>query len=275
MSRGLEVTGAAPFVGSHDILWITFDALRFDVAQGEITGSGTPFLSATLPGGRWQERHTPGNFTFPAHQAFFAGFLPTPVTPGRHARLFALEFAGSETTGTETCVLQGADIVDGLRRLGYRSVCIGGVGFFNPQNEIGKVLPGLFDTAHWRPDLGVTEPDSTRRQVETAIQEIDATPPEQPLFLFINVSATHQPNYFYLPGCTEDCRESQAAAIRYVDGCLPPLFEALRRRRPLLSVLCSDHGTAYGDDGYVGHRLSHPCVWTVPFSAFTLGKIPS
>ena len=34
--------------------------------------------------------------------------------------------------------------------------------------------------------------------------------------------------------------------------------------------MCSDHGTAYGEDGYWGHRLSHPVVWTVPYAEFAL-----
>ena len=82
--------------------------------------------------------------------------------------------------------------------------------------------------------------------------------------------AIHQPNRFYLPGAARDSIESHAAALEYVDSQLPPLFEALRRRGPSLCVLCSDHGTAYGDDGYEGHRLAHPSVWNVPYAEFVL-----
>ena len=61
----------------------------------------------------------------------FAGFLPTPARPGPHPRLFALAFAGSETTDANTFVFDGhADIVHGFASLGYRTLCIGGVGFF-------------------------------------------------------------------------------------------------------------------------------------------------
>ena len=41
---------------------------------------------------------------------------------------------------------------------------------------------------------------------------------------------------------------------------------ALRARHAGFGILCSDHGTAYQDDGYVGHRLGHPVVWTVPYA---------
>lgn len=31
-----------------------------------------------------------------------------------------------------------------------------------------------------------------------------------------------------------------------------------------------DRGTAYGEDDYRGHRLSHPVVWNVPYGEFVL-----
>src|SRR5438093_13091232 len=85
-------------VGSHDVLFVTLDTLRYDVARDALAAGRTPNLAAVLPGGRWEERHSPGTFTYAAHQAFFAGFLPTPPTPGPHPRLFAARFPGSETT---------------------------------------------------------------------------------------------------------------------------------------------------------------------------------
>ncbi len=68
--------------------------------------------------------------------------------------------------------------------------------------------------------------------------------------------------------------ETHAAALRYVDGALPPLFAALRRRGPSLCIVCSDHGTAYGEDGFSGHRLAHPSVWTVPIGYVHRGDLP-
>ena len=76
------------------------------------------------------------------------------------------------------------------------------------------------------------------------------------MFLFLNVSAIHQPNYFYLGDCSPDSLASHAAALEYVDRQLPVLFRAMQRRAPVFCILCSDHGTAYGEDGYTGHRLS-------------------
>jgi hypothetical protein len=251
-------------VGSHDIALVTLDTLRFDVAQDALARGLTPNLARLLPGGAWEERHTPGSFTFAAHAAFFAGFLPTPARPGRHPRPFALRFPGSETTTPETCVLDGPDIVSGLAARGYHTVCIGGVGFFNKQTPLGRALPSMFAESHWSPELGVTDPRSTERQVALATEALARATGR--VFLFINVSALHQPKRHYLPGATEDSPETQARALAYVDGCLPPLLEALARRGPAFLIICSDHGEAYGDDGWRGHRLAHPSVWTVPYA---------
>ncbi|MBY0550016.1 MAG: STM4013/SEN3800 family hydrolase [Candidatus Obscuribacterales bacterium] len=261
-------------IPEHDVLMITFDTLRFDVAQRGIDDGLTPNLQALLPGNKWELRHTPGNFTYAAHHAFFAGFLPTPVPPGNHKRLFAAKFAGSETTGGTTCVFDTADIVSGFQSRGYHTVCIGGVGFFNKQNPLGSVLPGMFAESHWNPSIGVTDPDSTKHQVDLALSIISRLEGQKRLFLFINISALHQPNCMYSPGATEDSVETQLSALAYVDRQLPPLFTALRKRAPVLALLFSDHGTAYGEDGYRGHRNNHSVVLNVPYAEAVLEKCP-
>lgn len=262
---------AAAIVGSHDIVLVTLDSLRYDVACAALGAGATPNLAALLPGGAWERRHAPGSFTYASHQAFFAGFLPTPAAPGPHHRHFALRFEGSRTTGPDTAVFDAPSIVAGLAACGYRTICIGGVGFFNKRTALGRALPGLFDESHWHPGLGVEARHSTRAQVRLARERIAALEPGRRLFLFVNVSATHHPTRAYLPGAPRDSAETQGAALAYVDGELPPLFEALARRGPALCIVCSDHGTAFGEDGYHGHRLAHPRVWDVPYAEFILG----
>jgi hypothetical protein len=260
-------------IGTHDLLFLTLDTLRYDVAQDMFEQGLTPNLAQILPSSGWETRHTPGSFTYAAHQAFFAGFLPTPITPGRHARLFATRFPGSETTTETTYVFDAPDIVTGLRDQGYRTICIGGVGFFNKQSPLGYVLPNLFDESYWTPELGVTDPHSTEHQVSLACSILERKTLEEHLFLFINISALHQPNYFYLPDTHQDKQDtlaSHAAALCYIDSQLPRLFTTLRKRAPTLAIICSDHGTAYGEDGYSGHRLAHPVVWTVPYAEIVL-----
>ncbi|MFE4409266.1 STM4013/SEN3800 family hydrolase [Streptomyces sp. NPDC056821] len=258
-------------VGSHDILFVTLDTLRYDVARELAAAGRIPNLARHLPGGTWERRHAPGSFTYASHQAMFAGFLPTPAAPGPHPRLFAARFAGSETTADGTFVYDTPDLVSGLAAVGYRTVCIGGVGFFNKQGPLGSVLPGMFQESHWEPGFGVGSPTSFEAQVACAEKVVAGLPQGQRLFLFLNVSALHQPNWFHLPGATREAGDTwatHAAALEYVDRHMGRLLAAVAGRRPCFAVVCSDHGTAYGEDGYSGHRIGHDVVWTVPYAHF-------
>jgi hypothetical protein len=257
-------------IGDHDFLWLTLDTLRFDVAQRAFQTKTIPNIASYMTDEGWELRHSPGNFTYAAHHAFFAGFLPTPATPGPHPRLFAASFLGSETTTPNTFQFEEANVIEALRNRGYRTMCIGGVGFFNKQTPLGLTLPSIFTESFWSTEMGVTCPESTENQVNLAIQLIRQSSPSQRLMLFINVSALHQPNFFYLKGAVRDSAESQQAALCYVDRCLAPLFEEFQLRAPTFCLVTSDHGTAYGESGYHGHRLNHPVVGEVPYVDFIL-----
>jgi len=264
--RGSRPTNGACRSDAPDILMITFDALRFDVAESAWQENRTPFLRGLVPSG-WEPRYSPGNFTYSAHAALFAGFWPTRTTPGRDVRPFALQFPGSRTVGRETLRLKGSDIVSGLSERGFHTVCIGGVGFFNPATPLGAVFPALFRESHWRPEFSVTERNSTRDQVRQACRSVEGTSPGQPLFLFVNISATHPPTRGYLAKARQESAATQVAALEYVDRQLPPLFEAFKRRgRRGKAYLMSDHGTLFGEDGWTGHRTGHCAVWTVPYA---------
>ncbi len=252
------------------ILFVTLDSLRYDVADDLFKKAQTPNFQQCCPDG-WQRCHSPGSFTYAAHQAFFAGFLPTPATAAKAPRLFAARFAGSETTTADTQVFDTPDIVTGFARLGFRTICIGGVGFFNKQTALGNTLPSLFSESYWEPSFGVTDPDSTRHQFMHAARLV-ASAGQQQLFMFINVSAIHQPNYFYTSQ-NIDTIGSHAAALRYVDSHLPTLLGSFRKKdRDTFCIFCSDHGTAYGENNYYGHRVGHPSVWEVPMATFVLKK---
>src|SRR5262245_23327763 len=118
-------------VGTHDVVFVVLDTPRFDVADRLMLEGKTPHF-ATAIGGAWEKRLTPACFTYAAHHAFFAGFLPVPVAPGIHPRLFACAFEGSRTIARQTKVFDAPDVIRGFAALGYRTVSIGGVGFFNP-----------------------------------------------------------------------------------------------------------------------------------------------
>jgi len=252
-------------IGRCDVALITLDSLRLDVARAALDAGETPQLAALLPPSGWEARHTPGSFTYAAHHAFLSGFLPTPARPGRHPRLFAAAFAGSDSTAPETFVFGEATLPQALAARGYHTVCVGGVGFFNGQTALGRVLPGLFAEAHWSPTLGVKNPGAAARQMEVAAGALSALRRDRRAFLLLNVSATHTPTHFYVPGERRDSVATQRAALATVDAALPILLGALRPRGDTLLIVCSDHGTCFGDDGYWGHRAAHPAVWNVPY----------
>ncbi len=253
-------------VGSADIALVVFDTLRFDVANAEMKAGNTPNLATLFPGG-WEKRHSPGSFTYAAHHAFFAGFLPTPSdSSAPRERLFATEFAGSETTGGNTKTFREANIIEGLKNTGYHTLCIGGVGFFNQQTELSRVFPSMFDEAHWSAELGVTDPGSTENQANLLSARLKEFPKEQRVFTYLNLSAIHQPNCHYLDGKSADDLETHAAALRYVDTQIPKLVSCFRRRANTFLIACSDHGTLYGEEGFTGHRVGHDAVFTIPYA---------
>lgn len=260
---------ARDLIGTHDVVLVTFDSLRFDVAQAALKRGAIPNLAKVLPNSGWEARHTPGNFTFAAHQAFFAGFLPTPVAPGRHARLFAAKFQGSESTAAQTFVFEEATLPQALAARGYHTVCVGGVGFFNKLTALSRSLTDLFEHSYWYPGYGVKSQTSTNMQVSRCVSVLSALSDSDRVFLFVNISATHKPTRIF-NGAKQESFETQLAALKYADSQLMPLFEKLKARGSSLVILCGDHGEAFGEDGYFGHRINHPVVTTVPYAEFML-----
>lgn len=116
--------------------------------------------------------------------------------------------------------------------------------------------------------MGVTGKGSTELQVKQALQFLQQN--NKPKFLFINVAATHQPTCIYHPTLQEDSKETQQAALEYAQQHIAYLLAEQQKRCKTLVILTSDHGEAFGEDGYYGHRLAHETVWTVPYTEFVL-----
>ncbi len=171
-------------------------------------------------------------------------------------------------TTAKTFTFEEGDLITALRNRDYATNCIGGVGFFNKKTSISREFPSLFDESHWSPEIGVTAKNSTQNQFTLAKEWLDQI--MHKWCLFINVSAIHQPNYFYCRTEKRDDLESHAAALRYVDKQLPILMDAVKRKGNCFCIFCSDHGTAYGEDGHWGHRNGHQTVMEVPYADFVL-----
>lgn len=256
------------WIGQSNILFMVLDSLRYDVAQKAFLQGNLPNFQKYLPHTGWEKRYAPGSFTYPSHKAFFAGFLPTKIGINITSRLFATTFHGSESTTEQTFTFVENDLITALRNRNYATNCIGGVGFFNKQTKISQEFPSLFEESYWAITTGVTEKASTKYQFELGAKWIAKTTCK--FCLFINVSAIHQPNYFYSRSEKFDDVESHAAALKYVDSQLPILMDALEKKGACFCIICSDHGTAYGEDGHWGHRNGHATVMEVPYTHFEI-----
>lgn len=274
-------------VGKDDILFLSLDTLRYDVAYEEYLAGNLPNLCRN---DGWEKRHAPGTFTYPAHHSIFAGFFPTSsdYTPSHEREWLFLnkKMARTILKGKDSFMYEGNNFVEGLAKVGYKTICIGGVIFFSKIEGVCSVFPDMFEESYWHPKFGVTNPKSAEEQVSFAIKLLEEIDKEQRVFLFINFSAMHGPNYYYLDKYQSkesnhnsnknsmasklDSIESQKAALRYVDKSLETLFKHMKKRNRTFCIALSDHGTCYGEDGYRGHNLPHEKVWTVPYKRFFL-----
>lgn len=258
-------------VGQYDILFLCLDTLRYDVAKREEENNTTPNINQY---GAWKKCYAPGNFTYPSHHAMFAGFLPFSTESrsffDREVLFFQKDIGEGRKPPKKAFVFEGATIVEGLHKAGYETICIGGVAFFNKRTDIGKIFPGMFQQSYWNPSFSCTVRESTENQINFALNRLEKYEKNKRIFMYINIDAIHYPNHFYMDGVKEDTVDTHAAALRYVDGCLPKLFSAFKDRNKTFVIACSDHGTCYGEDGYMFHGLNNEIINTVPYKHFIL-----
>jgi hypothetical protein len=250
--------------GRRDLVILTLDALRWDVAAAVLKAGETPNLAALLGPAGWSRREAPGTFTLPSHEAIFAGFFPTdPADPGA-ARPVAVRFPGSRSVGASTLRLDAPCVIRGYRSRGYLTICVGGTSFFDPSLPLARGFTDRFERALFTREMGVASPISPRAQFDAAAEALAGA--DRPTLLFVNVSATHPPTRIFARGHAADSTVTQAAALRAVDRAIAPLIEVIRRRGGASLIVGADHGTCFGDDGRVGHRFAHPKVWEVPWA---------
>ena len=259
-------------VGNCDILFVCLDTLRYDAAIAEEQGGGTPVLNRY---GAWEKRQAPGNFTYPSHHAIFAGFLPfkdEARSIGEQEMLFFPKSIGmGKKTPKGAYGFDAANLVEGLHADGYDTWCVGGVAFFDKRSALGRVFPSFFEKSYWNPSFSCPVKESAGNQVDFILNRLEQNADPRRIYLYLNVCAIHYPNYFYLEQEKNDSLVTHRAALRYVDSQLGRLFDGWKEKRGETFVVCfSDHGTCYGEDGYVFHGVNHPVVSTVPYKHFFL-----
>jgi hypothetical protein len=262
------------------ILLVTLDSCRYDT-----------FCAANAPNlkkvGALRRAHAPGSFTFSSHSAMFVGYTPgvedaEPYANPRYGRIFRLVGGGGAGASEPWVLLSGANIVDGLRRLGYLTVGTGAVGWFNPDVVTSRPLVSPFDEFFFKGGSGGRF--DVRQQVTFAMNQAENA--RQPLFLFMNIGETHIPYWhegaswkfdkgpchaFADDNDAEACRERQRACLEYVDAQLAPVLDLFESAN---AIICADHGDAWGEDGLWGHGFHHPKVLEVPLIYRLLNRPP-
>ena len=261
-------------VGKCNILFLCLDSLRYDVAVAQQENGRIPVLAQF---GGWRKCHAPGNFTYPSHQAMFAGFFPVDTEirnmKQRETLFFSEDIGMGRKAPQGAYSFQGATFVQGLESVGYETYCIGGLSFFDKRTDIGKVMPAYFKHSFWNPSFGCKVKESAANQINYAVKVVNEVHQGQLIMMYINISALHYPVYFYLEGERKDSVDSQGAALCYVDGELKKLFQAFQKKGDTFVICCSDHGTCYGEDGCFYHGFNHPMVNTVPYKHFMLQSV--
>ena len=80
------------------------------------------------------------------------GFAPgvassnQPFLNPKVGKLFRMSFSGHVGTDVDGFSLQGANLIDGFRRLGYATIGSGAVDWFDPSIETGAVSRPAFRT---------------------------------------------------------------------------------------------------------------------------------
>src|SRR6266853_1951872 len=257
-------------VDPRSFLFVTLDSCRYDT----FAELRPPSLSKVGP---LYRAKAPGTFTYGSHAAMFVGFTPgvfelrEPYVNPKFGRIFKMRSRGVADSRAPWVQLDGRNIVEGFKLLGYRTIGAGGVNWFNPATPTAQVLVADFDEFYFG-----GRPASVRRQTEFLWQRVRGAAGAQPLFVFLNVGETHVPYYFegapWSPDrnpCrpfaedndTVECRTRQQACLDFVDQEVGPLLEAFREANILV---CADHGDAWGEDGLWEHGIHHDKVLEVP-----------
>lgn len=255
-----------------DVLLLSLDSCRFDTFRW----ARTPQLDRIGPLHRAQ---APSHFTYGSHAAFWMGFTPgvstsrTPWLNPKAGKVFRMAHGGGwNPRENPPFLLDGANLVEGFRRLGHRTLGSGAVAWFDPATPTGAVLGAPFDAFHYAGNTW-----SLTAQLCWIQDRMEQLMPGQACFLFLNVGETHVPYWhegapwapwpspcvpFGGPHCSAaKSRRRQKACLEWVDGRLGPILERFRHGTILA---CADHGDCWGEDGLWEHGVSHRATLTVP-----------
>ena len=268
---------------ADNVLFISLDSCRYDTFASALSAGLIPSLSSV---GSLHRAKAPSYFTYGSHAAFWMGFTPgvasshQPFLNPKVGKLFRMSFSGHVGSEIDGYALQGANLIDGFRRLGYTTIGSGAVDWFDPSTETGAVLGDPFDHFYFSGNTW-----SIGAQLAWINQQLQILEDGQPCFVFLNVGETHVPYWHEgapwpqrpspcraFGGDQCDAKESakrQLACLAWVDLQLAPLIQQFSAGT---IVICADHGDCWGEDGLWEHGISHPKTLTVPLLMRVHGK---
>lgn len=258
-----------------NVLFITLDSCRYDTFAAAHADGTIPHLTQV---GALHCAQAPSYFTYGSHAAFWMGFTPgraeleEPMLNPKAGKLFRMAFSGHVGSEEGGFQLQGANVIEGFRRKGYRTIGSGAVDWFDPSSCTGAVLGAPFERFHFAGNTW-----SLASQLSWIDHELAQTPQDQPVFVFLNVGETHVPYWhdaapwprrpspciaFGGEACNaKESARRQRACLEWVDCRLASL---LKRFEQGTTLVCADHGDCWGEDGLWEHGISHPATLTVP-----------
>jgi hypothetical protein len=279
-----------------NVLFVTLDSCRYDLAEQ----ADIPTIRSLGP---LRKAYTHGSYTVPAHAAFFSGHLPVVLDEPKLLyysdavkQLWRIRTGPSRDTRGVGLLLEGSNVLDGYKNLGYHVLGVGGVTQFAE----GSVLRSYFgnDFLFYGPNLDEELLESRKKEsfplnhVDEIVNQLSK---HEQWFLFLNCPETHYPydcgngiptdveRYFPLLKKSLNLRETeeelpedfsqklkamQIEALESIDYKLEQLFDALPKERDILVVICGDHGENFGEyfSGRKrwGHLFPSPEVMEVP-----------
>lgn len=294
----------------YNVLLIVLDSCRYDTTEK----ASIPFLRSV---GRIRKALTHADYTLPAHMAIFEGRLPTVEEPPylplytdgirQLWRVSPKNFFETKPKSKIALPLIGDNIVEGYANFGYFTIGIASLNYFargRTLNSFFKVFLDYYDKSE-----GLIDPRSLKGFPLEHIDEIVSKLKEhEKWFLFVNTKETHYPydigegypkesiplmekmkSHLNLRHDKEKLTENesqtlhnmQISALEVADKRIKKLVDALPKNKPILLVVCADHGESFGEEfcGFqrCGHIHPSPEVMEVPLLIGVIDKqsIPS
>jgi hypothetical protein len=273
----------------HNVLFITLDSCRWDTYKL----AKTPNLDRI---GKAKPAQTHASFTLPAHHAFFAGHIPsTGKDEDFYSRSGAYLWRLNGATPNKKKIgvfLKGDSVIDGYRKKGHKIKGFAGVSIFSKENaSLRKYFKksefahyGLFSYHHPRTSRK-TSPLFNLKDIVSFMKK------SKSWFVFINEGATHSP--YNLKPMNKSAKsllrevapsfggvqtaaskksykqgkmlhKIQIETVEILDKQIGKLLDAAPKDKPILIIICADHGQMFGEHGKWGHFHNKKEVLTVP-----------